>query len=319
MDTILSYIPDVLKSLDTWKTVLYIINLAIIAYLVLTVLDDKKKQEKALGRTKRKKKMNLSGRNIIYFGNLKKNVQAFFLKKEKPGFILPIYYFVIFIPLAVGGYFFYQGQFFLGFAAIFALYFLINKIFEVVQDDLDDKIEEGLPIVIDNVIKTYSKYGDLKTVISEAARTAPEPLHTHLNTLARRLVTEDPEKCLNDFAEELDNTWVYSFVFILSSYKGMTKKADVLANLADLRNVVEEENRLKRQSATDKQYGMVVNYFLIATAVLGSFGHITYNPSGKSYFFETLQGLMVFIIGYACVFATIIINLNMKKKKGRRK
>lgn len=318
MDTILSYIPESLMGLDMWKNILYIINITIIAYLILTVLDDKKKQERALGRAKRKKKMNTSRKNVIYFGKLKKNIHTFFMKKEMPGFILPIYYFVIFVPLGIGGYFFYEAQYFLGFVAIFATYFLIQKIFDVVQDDIDDKIEEGLPIVIDNVIKTYSKYGDLKTVINEAARTAPEPLHTHLNTLGRRLVTEDPEKCLNDFAEELDNTWIYSFIFILSSYKGTTKKADVLANLADLRNVVDEENRLKRQSATDRQYGMVVNYFLIITAILASFGHIMWNPVGKSYFFESLQGLMVFIAGYSCVFGTIIINLNMKKKKGRR-
>lgn len=318
MDIFLSYVPESLKTVDMWSNIFYVLSMLVIAYLVLIVLDDKHRQERAFGRRKVKTKKKV-GKQIFYFGKLKKNVSTFFSKKERHGYITPVYYTVIILPLLAGTYFFTQTQFFLGFLAIFSLYLVIQKIFEVIQDDLDDKIEEQLPLVIDNVIKTYSKYGDLKTVINEASRIAPEPLHTHLTILSRRLITEDPEICLNDFAEELDNTWIYSFVFILSSYKGTTKKADVLANLADLRNIVEEENRLKRQSETDKQYNLVVNYFLAAAAVLASVANIYFNPVGKSYFFESFQGILVFIGGYAAVFMTIILNLNMKKKKGRRK
>lgn len=318
MDNLLSYVPDTLKTVETWSTIFYVLSILAIGYLVLLVFDDKHRQERAFGRRKVKTKKK-SAKKVFYFGKLKKNITTFFAKKEKHGYVAPIYYTVILLPLVVGGYFFVEGQYFLGFLAIFSLYLVIQKIFEVVQDDLDDKIEEQLPLVIDNVIKTYSKYGDLKTVINEASRIAPEPLHTHLTILSRRLITEDPEICLNDFAEELDNTWIYSFVFILSSYKGTTKKADVLANLADLRNIVEEENRLKRQSETDKQYNIVVNYFLVLAAVIASFANIYFNPIGKSYFFESFQGILVFVSGYAAVFTTIILNLNMKKKKGRRK
>lgn len=318
MDNFLSYIPETLKTVETWSNIFYVLSVLVIVYLVLLVLDDKHRQERAFGRRKVKTKKK-SVKKVFYFGKLKKNVTTFFTKKERQGYVAPVYYIVILLPIIIGSYFFVQGQYFLGFLAIFSLYLVIQKVFEVIQDDLDDKIEEQLPLVIDNVIKTYSKYGDLKTVINEASRIAPEPLHTHLTILSRRLITEDPEICLTDFAEELDNTWIYSFVFILSSYKGTTKKADVLANLADLRNIVEEENRLKRQSKTDKQYNVVVNYFLVVAAIVASIANIYFNPIGKTYFFESFQGILVFVAGYAAVFITIILNLNMKKKKGRRK
>lgn len=279
---------------------------------------EKKINKDIYGVDKKKQYINFSldKSNITKnYYNLLKRVLA---QKNLEKYTDKIYYLILAVTIITGIYFISIKQLFLALLIPVSMLFFIKKIFLALMEDLDEKIEEQLPYVIDTIIRVFSKYGDLKSIIYETANLIEEPLASRFESLSRKLATENAEKAMLEFADKLNNVWIYSLVYILISYKEYAKKEDTINNLKHLRNMIEQENILKNSYLNDKKYSIVVNYVIIVITFIVGLLNILVNPVGKEFFFQTVKGLLCFIIGYASLFGTIILNIYMSKKRRKR-
>lgn len=259
-------------------------------------------------------------RNNKALKRLNKTIKRYLSERNKEQYAPLLFYGTLGIAVFLFCYFISMKQLLFAILAPITFVWFVNKVLTLKLIDVNEKVDEQLPFVIDNIVKVFSKYGDLKSVIYETSLLIEDPLKYRFERLARTLISEaNQEKALLDFADELDNIWVYSLVFILLSYKDETKKEDVILNLRHLAQIISKENDLKRASVTDKKYGVVLNYTIAGIAVAGSIANILFNPVGKSFFFESLTGIVSIIAGYASVIATILINIKLSSKKGRGK
>jgi hypothetical protein len=301
-----------------------ILNIVLgVLFLTLTVLlidvfNQYQKEKQLYGLSEinlRKKSIIRSNRFLRKYDN---TVKRFLSERNKEQYSPLVFYGTIGVALSLFAYFISMRQVLLAVLAPITVVWVANKILTLLLVDVNEKVEEQLPLVIDTIIKVFSKYGDLKSVIYETSQSIDEPLKSRLEKLARKMLSENQEKAIMDFADEMDNIWIYALVFILLSYREETKKEEVIVNLRHLANIIEKENSLKNSSVTDKRYGVVLNYVIAFIAFAGGIANIIFNPVGKQFFFESLTGIFCFIIGYASVIATIIVNIKLSSKKGRR-
>lgn len=286
--------------------------------LLIDVFNQYQKEKQLYGISEinlRKKSIIRSNRFLRKYDN---TVKRFLSERNKEQYSPLVFYGTIGVALSLFAYFISMRQVLLAVLAPITVVWVANKILTLLLVDVNEKVEEQLPLVIDTIIKVFSKYGDLKSVIYETSQSIDEPLKSRLEKLARKMLSENQEKAIMDFADEMDNIWIYALVFILLSYREETKKEEVIVNLRHLANIIEKENSLKNSSVTDKRYGVVLNYVIAFIAFAGGIANIIFNPVGKQFFFESLTGIFCFIIGYASVIATIIVNIKLSSKKGRR-
>jgi hypothetical protein len=286
--------------------------------LLIDVFNQYQKEKQLYGLSEinlRKKSIIRNNRFLRKYDN---TVKRFLSERNKEQYSPLVFYGTIGVALSLFAYFISMKQLLLAILAPITVVWVANKILTLLLVDVNEKVEEQLPLVIDTIIKVFSKYGDLKSVIYETSQSIDEPLKSRLEKLARKMLSENQEKAIMDFADEMDNIWIYALVFILLSYREETKKEEVIVNLRHLANIIEKENSLKNSSVTDKRYGVVLNYVIAFIAFAGGIANIIFNPVGKQFFFESLTGIFCFIIGYASVIATIIVNIKLSSKKGRR-
>jgi hypothetical protein len=289
-----------------------------LSILLIDVFHQYQKEKQLYGLSE----INLRKKNIIrnnrFLNKYDNTVKRFLSERNKEQYSPLVFYGTIGVALALFAYFISMKQVFLAVLSPITVIWVANKILTLLLVDVNEKVDEQLPYVIDTIIKVFSKYGDLKSVIYETSQSIGEPLKSRFEKLARKMLSENQEKAIMDFADEMNNIWIYALVFMLLSYREETKKEEVIVNLRHLANIIEKENSLKNSSVTDKRYGVVLNYVIAFIAFAGGIANIVFNPVGKEFFFESLTGIFCFILGYASIIATVIINIKLSSKKGRR-
>jgi len=296
-----------------------IVTAVLVFFLVITFIDvyTAYRQEKELyGLIEKRNDRKDIIRNNKLLKNYNRVIKQLFQERGKEQYAGAVFY----LTLGISAFFliYFAGMKQVFFAVTLPIVFILvmKKIFTMLLDDDTSRIEEELPYVIDNIIKVFSRYGDLKSVMYETSLAIDEPLKSRFDRLSRRMMSgSNQEQALLEFADDINNIWVYSLVFILLSYKEESKKEDVIDNLRHLSRIIEKENNLKTASVTDKKYGVVLNYVIALVAGLGGLANITLNPIGKDYFFGTMQGIIFLIVGYGSVVLTIMINIKLTSKK----
>lgn len=224
---------------------------------------------------------------------------------------------VLLIIIALFALFYTTGKPILYIGIPFITVLFINKYLDITTLDIDDKIQEQLPDVISNINKNFSRYNNLQTVIYNTTLEMGFPLKSEFQKLISAMISDDEEKALLEFADRVDNMWIYSLVFILTSYKKESTKEDVIINLRLLANIIEKENRLKEVAITDRKMSVVNNTALVIVAIIGLIVNLLFNPEAKSYFFDSTKGIVVFIVGYALVLCTFLINAFIRTRKAK--
>lgn len=291
---------------------------AVIIFLVIAFFDvygayQKERQLYGLAVMNKHKKDII--RNTKVLKQLNIVITRFYKERKKEQFTALTFYVILLGSVALFLYFIFMKQLLLAILAPLTVLWLSKKVFSLLSTDENSKIDEQLPHVIDTIIKVFSRYGDLKSVFYETSQSIDEPMKGYMESLARKMLSSDHEEALMEFADELDNIWVYSMVFIILSYREETKKEEVILNLKHLSSILEKENGLKNTSVTDKRYGVVLNYVIMVFAFLGSIANIVFNPAGKEFFFGSIGGIFTFIIGYASLIITLLINIKLTSKK----
>lgn len=194
------------------------------------------------------------------------------------------------------------------------LHWIIKKAIDLKTLTIHDFIQKDLPVAIKHIIKVMTKTSDLKTVFYEASKGMKDPIRGRFFDMSRKMITENHEKVLMDFADEIGNTWTYAFSFIMTSYKESSKKEDIIKNLALLGDILERENYNAEKSITEKKSVALMNYLLIVGAVAGFVVNLMFNDHAMEFFFNSVGGVMCMMIGFLSIGATVLINLMLMRK-----
>lgn len=267
-----------------------------------------------LSKIELKKKVERKKFELMYFKKLKRNLQLYFMFKENKKRANLLYVVVLLTELTLFVLLAIAKKFLLAILFPLLIHWFVCKALELMADNIHVYIQKELPLAIKHLIKTMTKTNDLKTVILETSNTLQEPLRSKFLDLSRKMITENYEKSLMEFAEELDNTWIYAFSFLLLSFKEQSKKADVIKNLTNLADIMEKENYLREKSLTDKKSIIVLNYCLGGFGAIALFLNLTFNKYAIDFFFNTMAGMLALVIGFLAVLGTFLINLLLSKK-----
>lgn len=285
---------------------------------LFSIMIEKRKELEMLGLTKNITRKRNWLKNNALLSQYDKTLKRFFAERNKEGFDSLVFYATVGVLLITFGYFISIREVFFAVLIPIVLVWFFNMLFKLLLTDIDAKLEEQLPYVIDTMIKVFSKYGDLKSVIYETSQSINDPLKSRMERLARKMLSENQEKSIMDFAEELNNIWVYSMVFIILSYKEDTKKEEIIVNLRHLASIIEKDNALKSADTTDKRYSIALNYMIVVISLVAEGANFIFNPDAHHFFFGTTTGILSFMIGNGAVIAAILLNIKMVSRKGRR-
>lgn len=300
------------------------LGLVIFAGVVIGVLlylrnakDIKKKRELSRFVVPEMKKKKLKGADVKefkYFSNLKKQIKRYYFFKPNKKAEERMYNLILFAEVLAFLFFLIMGKVFLAVIVPILIHQFAIKSIELATDDINLYVEQELPNAIKHVIKALTKTGDLKTVIYEAGRNIREPLRSKFIELSRKMATENPKDSILEFSDELDNTWIYAFGFLLTSYQDASRKRDIVENLASLALTIEQEAFVKQKGITEKKGVVSLNYILMGMSVVGFFLNLYLNDYAMFYFFETLTGMLILVAGLACLGFTVIVNLILSKR-----
>lgn len=173
----------------------------------------------------------------------------------------------------------------------------------------DDYIQEQLPMALDNIVRTFTKYNDLRTILYESTTTLRQPMQGMIRNLANDMLNKSPDAVLEDFADDTNNIWINSMCFILLNYLGATPKKEVVENLRNLRDIITRDNKSKNKERLERKMTVAINYAICGIVVAGFVGNLIFNPMAKDFFFSTAVGLICFVAGLSCLTLCIFSNL----------
>jgi hypothetical protein len=119
-------------------------------------------------------------------------------------------------------------------------------------------------------------------------------------------------KVLKDYTKKSKSVWMHSLFTILTRYKEDAKKEDTIENLTHLREMIKQENQLKRALMSDKRYSVVVNYLFAGISVVGNIALMFFFPHiSRPAYFGTPIGILMIAGGYGCVLGIYILTKKM--------
>lgn len=266
---------------------------------------------------KKKQKVGLQENNFFkkgFFGTLYKNLEIYLSTKERKQSVDMVHYSVIGVATFIGIAMFSTGQKLVGVILPFGLCYLVSFVLSLIRVNRIDKIREQLPAAINNLTRVMTKYSSLKTILYETASTVEDPMGGILKQLSLKMSSESGTDVLNEFMDEYNDIWIYSFAFTLQSYLEDSEKAAVVANLKELRDIIEKEIEQKKAEALEKKMTVSINYVLVVLAVIMEIANIIFNPGASSFFFKSMAGFVAFMIGNGLLVACVISNILLTKK-----
>ena len=295
---------------------IFLVSLVLfILYYMVFLLIEKRKQEHLFSLHKQKKKNSAQkiGDRIKSLRNFYNEIDEYLVRRGKEHVSDIVFYVIIILALVVSFAMMYTGQFVLAIVYPAVLVWFIRKIMTLSQKSPVTEMEEELPSTIDNMIRIFSKYADIKTIIYETAQVTSGPLREELDLLSRQMTTKNPMLVLEEFSEKHNSVWLNNFGFTLIGHLQDSSKEETIQNLRHLRNILEEENTTKKDAISERKPSLMINYSLAAIAVITAFANILFNPKGFDFFFHTYLGLFCFTAGFGSVLGTIYMNVKMMK------
>ncbi|ADO59461.1 hypothetical protein PPSC2_27760 (plasmid) [Paenibacillus polymyxa SC2] len=261
-----------------------------------------------------KEKTNIKRFNPMFYKKLRQNLTLYYTFKSNKNRADLLYFIIIASEWGLFLAFVFSQKFLLAIIFPILIHWFANKILSLMTINIHFYIEKELPLAIKHLIKSMTKMNDLKLVMLETSNTLQEPLRSYFLELSRKMVTENYEKSLMEFAEDLNDTWIYAFTFLLLSYKEQSKKVDVIQNLSNLAEMMENENHLKEKRLTERKATVILNSCLVVFAVSGLILNLIFNKYAVEFFFNTFAGMLLLIVGVSAIMGTFIINLMLSKK-----
>lgn len=190
-----------------------------------------------------------------------------------------------------------------------------KRLLKAMQEDSIVMVERALPSAIDNMVRVSSRFSDVKSIVYETSKLVDEPLRGILDNLSRKMISNNPKEALDEFQQEHDNVWLKSIASTLISYLEDSNKEATMNNLKNLRDILAQDNEGKVKLASERKYGIMINYALAGAGVIVLFMNIFINPVAKEFFFGSFFGLVCLIAGFATILGTITLNVKLSKIK----
>lgn len=267
-------------------------------------------QETLIYRKSTGKKSDINFFKDVLFKELYNNVRDLQVDKGKDpegaDKIVMIYLLIVgFISI----FMIFVKQYFFAVVAPIVLLWVGGKMTGMMKKSQDDYIQEQLPLALDNIVRTFTKYNDLRTILYESTTTLRQPMQGMIRNLANDMLNKSPDAVLEDFADDTNNIWINSMCFILLNYLGATPKKEVVENLRNLRDIITRDNKTRNKERLERKMTVAINYTLCAIALAGFAGNLFINPMAKDFFFSTAVGLICFVAGLSCLTLCIFSNL----------
>lgn len=175
--------------------------------------------------------------------------------------------------------------------------------------------EYKLPEVLDMLVRGFSKHDELQAIIYETSRDIDEPFASMFSEIARKMTSSGHVSVLQEYNAKSESVWIHSLFTILIRYKEDARKEDTVKNLKHLRDMVEQDNKLRRSLISEKRYSVVLNFIISGVSVLGNIVlFIAFPDIAFPAYIQNPIGTMFLIAGYAMVFAVFALT----KKLGKR-
>lgn len=190
------------------------------------------------------------------------------------------------------------------------LLFIITKMTGMIKRTFSDFVQEQLPQGIDNIIRVFSGYNDLRMVLYEAGATLPNPMKQIFQDLSRKMQSEQPSVVLNEYMEDAKDIWIYCFMFNLLAYTEDADKKSVIDNLRELKNIIGRENAERMKQRLERKTTITINYGVCAMAVAGFLLNLMLNASFTiDFFFGNIIGIVCFLLGFTLLITSVFTNI----------
>lgn len=250
------------------------------------------------------------------FKELYQNIQVYYAQKGKSKVAAERLFYCVLVSLfALFLYMCSVGQMFLGIFFVIGLKFILDHITRAISLNFADYMEMQIPSAIDNITRIFSKIDDVRSLLYESSVDLPQPLQGILQSLSTQMSIDAPDIVLQRFMEINTNPWAYTMIFILYNYVCGADKRDTILSLRDLKLSLESEKKIGTQERMERKMSVMVNYALCAIAIFALFLNLTFNSTASSFFFSTLTGLLLFILGIFFVVVSVFFNIMIMRGK----
>lgn len=214
---------------------------------------------------------------------------------------------------AFGAFLVSVGQMFFAFTLPIVLLVAINHIVVDMRISFSESIKRSMPQSVNGILRTFTKYSDLQTVLYETSKISMNPMRTILEDMGRQMVSSSSDIVINKTMNKYNNTWLYSFLFILLSYVEGTPKDEIITNLRTLRDIVDKENKTKTTEKLERKMSVAINYVLVVIALVAAVGNIIFNEGAIDFYFSTPLGMLCFFGSLILIAATVFSNIFIAK------
>lgn len=293
--------------------ILLVSFVAFIAIYMIILLIERRKREHLLSLHKKKNSAQKIGDRFEFMRDFYNEIDEFLTIRGHYNISDILFYGIIIFAIVIMFSMALTGQFVLAIVYPLIVVWFIRRMITLSQKDTIVEMEETLPLAIDNMIRIFSKYADIKTIIYETSLTTNGPLRKELDFLSRQMNTKNPGVVLEEFSEKYNSVWLNNFGFTLIGYLQDSSKEETVRNLRHLRTILEKENTTKKDAISERKPSLMINYALAVIGVIGAFANIFFNPNGFNFFFHSYLGLFCFTAGFGSVMGTIYMNIKMMK------
>lgn len=281
----------------------------------LSHLNEERKRFQLRSGVIRKRKNVKLIKHIKILDNIYEDLDIVMSTKGKEHIVDTVFYIIMGVIAAFGGLFLFLKIYIMVILTPIGLLWYTQKLLKAMQEDAVVMVEQALPSAIDNLIRVSSRYSDVKTIVYETSKMVDEPLRGILDNLSRKMISQNPREALDEFQQEHDNVWLKSVASTLVSYLEDSDKEATMNNLRNLRNILSQENEGKVKLASERKYGIMINYALCLAGIVVLLANVFFNPAGKDFFFHSFFGLLTLIGGLAAILATVVLNIKLTKIK----
>lgn len=303
---------------NTANYILLFFILITVYLLYVKIVEAKKNKELYIIPNKLKSSKNENNSllsNLNYLKSLKNAISYYhFFTQNSKAKEARLYFLIMLLELGIVTASIIINKFVLGFLIAIISHYIILIIIKTSSKNIDDVVSEELPMIIKHFVKTLSKTGDLKVVIYDTSKHIKQPLKAKFEQLSRYMLSEDDEKCLTEFAEEVNSIWMYTFIFLVLSLKQHSKKEDVIENLKLLAKILEDDNNTRARELAEKKPMIMMNSSVAVLAIIAMTVNIIFNDVARDFFFNSVNGMLVFVVGVGCILGTLMINTILSKK-----
>ena len=281
----------------------------------LSQLNDERKRFQLRSGVVRKSKSAKLVKHVKMLDEIYEDLDLAMATKGKEHIVDTVFYIIMGVIVSSGVLFFFMKVYIMVILAPLGLLWYLKRLLKAMQQDAIVMVEQALPGAIDNLIRVSSRYGDVKTIVYETSKMVDEPLRGILDNLSRKMISQNPREALDAFQQEYDNVWLKSVASTLISYLEDSNKEATINNLRNLRDILSQENEGKVKLASERKYGIMINYALCLAGIVVLLMNIIFNPAGKDFFFHSFFGLISLIAGFATILATVTLNIKLSKVK----